>query len=92
MVVQRREQERHHLSQETVPLSEESTEASVQAQRERQQNEWIAALSGFSLKEDEVVAVTKDFGTAELLMVRDTFKNPFMLPLMRVVIEIVLDR
>ncbi|MEI8125478.1 MAG: succinate dehydrogenase cytochrome b558 subunit [Parachlamydiaceae bacterium] len=36
---------------------------------------------GISLKRGEAVAVAKDFGTAELLMVRETFKMPIMLVL-----------
>lgn len=36
------------------------------------------ALKQFSLKENELVAVAKDRGTAILLTVRDTFKSPWM--------------
>lgn len=80
------EQTQQHLAQQTVPFSEESTEALVQAQKERQQHEWATALASFSLQENQLVAVTKDFGTAELLMVRDTFKIPAMLVLYTVLV------
>ncbi|MES2344430.1 MAG: succinate dehydrogenase [Chlamydiota bacterium] len=36
----------------------------------------VAALSAVDLSHGEVIAVSKDFGTATLLAVRDVFKNP----------------
>jgi succinate dehydrogenase / fumarate reductase, cytochrome b subunit len=41
-------------------------------------NDWIDALSSYRLKENQLVAAAPDRGTAILLTVRDTFKNPWM--------------
>jgi succinate dehydrogenase / fumarate reductase cytochrome b subunit len=38
---------------------------------------WVEALSHYTLSSGEIVAVAKDFGTASLLAVRDTFKSPY---------------
>lgn len=51
----------------------------VEAQKQRRQKEWINALQAWPLREGEVLAIAPDFGTAELLVIRDTFKNPSML-------------
>lgn len=45
-------------------------------QKDKEKDLWIKTISSFCLKPTEVVAVSKDPGTALLLMVRDTFKNP----------------
>ena len=42
---------------------------------------WVQALERKPLRDVEVVASADNFGTAELLMVRDTFKMPFMIVL-----------
>jgi succinate dehydrogenase / fumarate reductase, cytochrome b subunit len=42
---------------------------------------WQQALEAKPLKADELLAVANNFGTVELLMVRDTFKMPLMLVL-----------
>lgn len=44
-----------------------------------EQAEWLKSLSEKPLKEDQVIAVAKNFGTASLLVVRDTFKMPLMI-------------
>lgn len=46
------------------------------AQNFQQKQAWVRALSELPLKENEVIAAAKDFGTASLLTVRDTFKSP----------------
>lgn len=46
-----------------------------------QDKEWIKALQKNPLHEGQVIAVSDNFGTAELLMVRETFKMPIMLAL-----------
>lgn len=51
------------------------------AQRELQQLDWIQAAENWSLKPGEVLAIAPDFGTIELLLVRDTFKSPLMIAL-----------
>jgi len=53
----------------------------IKAQREKQEKEWLVALERRPLRAGEVMAVTDNFGTAELLMVRETFKMPLMLAL-----------
>ncbi|OJU82326.1 MAG: hypothetical protein BGO10_10580 [Chlamydia sp. 32-24] len=41
---------------------------------------WLEAIQKRTLSNDQFIAVAKDFGTAELLMVRETFKNiPMMI-------------
>jgi succinate dehydrogenase / fumarate reductase, cytochrome b subunit len=42
----------------------------------KEQSEWMKAITKKNLKSDQVMAVSPDFGTATLLMVRDAFKNP----------------
>lgn len=46
------------------------------AQSFKDKKAWIDALAHYSLAPGEVVAVSRDFGTASLLSVRDTFKSP----------------
>lgn len=50
------------------------------------EDEWLFALEKRSLVSGQLIAVTPDFGTAELLMVRDTFKIPAMLVLYTVLV------
>jgi len=54
---------------------------SVAAQAALQQREFVKALETKPLKSNQLIAVAKDFGTAELLMVRETFKMPIMIAL-----------
>jgi succinate dehydrogenase / fumarate reductase cytochrome b subunit len=49
--------------------------------QELDQQGWFEALESRPLAVDEVMAVTPDFGTAELLMVRESFKMPVMIAL-----------
>lgn len=53
----------------------------IEAQDMREQREWVAALEMRPLKEGQVIAVAPSFGTAELLVVRETFKWPLMIVL-----------
>jgi len=53
----------------------------VEEQQKKEYREWIKALEKRPLKEHEVIAVADNFGTVELLMVRDTFKSPIMIVL-----------
>ena len=48
-------------------------------QARTQQIEFLEALEGHTLTTGKVVAVAKNFGTASLLVVRDTFKMPMMI-------------
>ncbi|PCI77101.1 succinate dehydrogenase [Candidatus Aerophobetes bacterium] len=56
-----------------------ATENLVEEERLDNNYKWAVfeALSHRRIKSGQVVAETKDFGTAELLMVRDTFKSVF---------------
>lgn len=64
-----------------IPYESPLAKKLITEQQHKEHEEWIKALESKPLKKGEVVAVTKDFGTAELLMVRDTFKMPIMLVL-----------
>ncbi len=57
-------------------LNEGLGESLVSLQNIKLKNKLVRALKGFSLKEGQVVASCPEFGTASLLSVRDTFKNP----------------
>lgn len=48
----------------------------IEGLEHQQQSIWLSTLSAKKLHEDAVVAVSDSFGTATLLTVRDTFKNP----------------
>lgn len=49
----------------------------VEAQLIEQKKQYVKALMYKPLGREEVMAEAKDFGTATLLMVRDSFKSPF---------------
>lgn len=51
----------------------------VAKQQHEQRIEYIKALEKRPLNQHQVIAVTSSFGTAELLMVRETFKSPLMM-------------
>lgn len=66
------------------PKIEEKKEAPQELildQKKREDRHWVAALEHYPLKEGQAIAVAKNFGTAELIMVRETFKMPIMLVL-----------
>lgn len=56
--------------------SEQEALLLTSAQRYHQQALWAQAVKKQKLSDTEVLAVAKDFGTATLLTVRDTFKSP----------------
>lgn len=58
---------------------EETPEGLIEAQKNRELEAWIAVLKKYHLKSGEALTVSKSFGIAELLMVRDTFKSPVMI-------------
>ena len=60
---------------------EQQGEKLIQEQKILQTQEFVEALEKRPLRKGDVVAVASDFGTATLLMVRDTFKMPIMLVL-----------
>lgn len=53
----------------------------VAIQQAKQEEKWLATIKAHRLKEGQVIAVSNNFGTAELLMLRETFKSPLMLVL-----------
>lgn len=61
-------------------------EALLLAQKQKQEADWIAALTAQPIDDKQVIAVADTFGGAELLMVRETFKNPYMLILYTVLV------
>lgn len=58
----------------------------VQTQLKTQHDEWIKTMESKPLKSGTLMAVAHDFGTAELLMLRDTFKSPIMLVLYTILV------
>ena len=46
------------------------------AQAYEQKLQWLEVLEKQKVDQNQVVAVAKDFGTASVLAVRDTFKHP----------------
>lgn len=57
----------------------DSTAIANLKQTQQSEENWIEALEKQPLKPGQVIAASKDFGTAELLMVRETFKMPLMM-------------
>lgn len=56
----------------------ERQQALLAAQTLKKHSAYLEKLSQFKLAPNEVIASCPNFGTATLLMVRDTFKSPFM--------------
>lgn len=55
-------------------------------QYDNEMRRYVAALESRPLSKGQLMAVAPNFGTAELLMVRDTFKNPAMIFLYTVLV------
>lgn len=62
------------------PEAKEALEL-FKTQKKEQREKFIKALEKRSIQPGEAIAVARDFGTAELLVVRETFKVPLMLVL-----------
>jgi succinate dehydrogenase / fumarate reductase cytochrome b subunit len=58
-----------------------ASQSPVAAQATEERQAWVRALQNKPLRPGEVIATADNFGTAELLMVRDTFKIPLMIVL-----------
>jgi succinate dehydrogenase / fumarate reductase cytochrome b subunit len=72
------------LSSQAPTLPQEKPETPqglVKEQEIKQKIDWLKALEKRPLNDSDLVAVSNNFGTAELLMVRDTFKMPIMIVL-----------
>ncbi len=58
-----------------IPYSTRADRILTKAQEIAEQEKYVKALQSKSLSSTQVMAVSKDFGTATLLMVRDAFKR-----------------
>lgn len=67
------------LLQSTPPIQSQAPQDLLSAQKTQEEKNWLEAVEKWSLHENEAVAIAPSFGVAELLMVRDTFKNPLMI-------------
>lgn len=56
-------------------------EEMLEKQKLIQEENFIETLKKYHLKKNQAIAVAKDFGTADLLMLRETFKMPIMIAL-----------
>lgn len=61
------------------PAVSTETQKNILEQSIEQKQKWIEAASQYPLKEGQLLAVSPDFGTSSLLLVRETFKDPMML-------------
>jgi succinate dehydrogenase / fumarate reductase, cytochrome b subunit len=76
------EEEKERLTGLTTENShslEARARALLAAQQKQESQEFLDALNKYSLGKDQVLAISKNFGTSELLMLRETFKMPLML-------------
>ena len=64
-----------------LKASSEADHSSIEKQKHHEEVYFVAALEKRPLSKGDVIAVANNFGTAELLMLRDTFKMPIMLAL-----------
>ena len=62
-----------------VQVKDDYTQELVVSQKQREAKAWLAALQHWPLHENQLIAVSPSFGIAELLIVRETFKNPTMI-------------
>lgn len=60
---------------------EEKPQELVQEQKKFEEQQWVHALEKKPLSKGQAIAVSKDIGTAMLLMLRETFKMPIMMVL-----------
>lgn len=75
------EREGIHETKESDALVPNKIAEELQAQEIKEKTEFLETLEKYTLKNNQAIAVAKDFGTAELLMVRETFKIPIMMAL-----------
>lgn len=80
------QQKKLYLSQQHPSFLDPSPQELIELQQDRQERAWLAALEKRPLREGEAIAVSKSYGMAELLMVRETFKQPVMLILYTVLV------
>lgn len=63
----------------SVKIDDDIIQKNLHVQQMQENQEWAKAFDNWPLEEKQLVAVTPDFGTAELLIVRETFKDPLMI-------------
>lgn len=63
------------------PLSQEKIQELIERQKKTAEENFIQTLEKNPIGKGQAIAVTKDFGTAELFMLRETFKVPIMMAL-----------
>jgi len=68
-------------SENVSEYSPQVQEELIQTQDVLSKEEWVNALKKRPLHEGEVIAVSNSFGTATLLLLRDTFKSPLAIAL-----------
>jgi succinate dehydrogenase / fumarate reductase cytochrome b subunit len=68
------------------PTTSTETQKLLLEQSILQKQNWIQASKRYPLSEGQLLAVSPDFGTASLLLVRETFKQPLMLFLYTVLV------
>ncbi len=68
------------LSQPKIQVQQNSKpQELIAAQKQREEDAWLVAVEKWPLQKNQLLAVSPSFGVAELLLVRDTFKNPTMI-------------
>lgn len=79
------EMQREKITLWTGPVSQNYTRQKAMilssAQQYHMQKKWLEALEREKLSLGEVIAATQEFGSASLLVVRNTFKNPIYMAL-----------
>jgi succinate dehydrogenase / fumarate reductase cytochrome b subunit len=73
--------EKNSLAQSQLIQNPSTPQELLANQSYEQKKDWVAALEAKKIKPGQVIALSPDFGTAELLLVRDTFKSPLMMGL-----------
>lgn len=61
------------------PKKMDTPKEKIEAQHVMEKQQFVAGLEAKPLKEGQMIAVAKNFGTAELFMLRETFKMPIMI-------------
>ena len=73
--------EQEAIAQMKYPEASTTPEDLLAAQLINQKQAWGKTLESLKLRKGDVIAISPNFGTAELLLVRDTFKSPLMMGL-----------
>ncbi len=63
------------------PIQEEKIKELLEKQKIEDDESFLDALEKHPVRNNQAIAVAKDFGTAELIMLRETFKIPIMIAL-----------